>query len=88
MFVSIIAGVVLMLCGLLGLGKVATKVPASIVVGFTVGIAVAIALTNAATRSGSTALTAALRAQARLHRDASRAVQLVGARARACSRSS
>jgi len=45
-FVSVIAGIVLMLCGLLGLGKVAKKVPASIVVGFTIGIAVAIALSN------------------------------------------
>lgn len=45
-FVSLLAGVVLMLCGLLGLGKIAKKVPSSIVVGFTVGIAVAIALSN------------------------------------------
>lgn len=45
-FVSVLAGIVLMLCGLLGLGKVAKKVPASIVVGFTIGIAVAIALSN------------------------------------------
>ena len=45
-FVSILAGVVLMICGLLGLGKVAAKVPSSIVVGFTIGIAVAIALSN------------------------------------------
>lgn len=46
-FVSIIAGVVLMMCGVLGVGKFAAKVPASIVVGFTVGIAVAIAMSNA-----------------------------------------
>jgi len=45
-FVSVIAGVVLMLCGVLGLGKIAKKVPNSIVVGFTVGIAVTIALSN------------------------------------------
>jgi sulfate permease, SulP family len=46
-FVSILSGLVLMACGLLGLGKVATKVPGSIIVGFTIGIAVAIALSNA-----------------------------------------
>jgi sulfate permease, SulP family len=45
-FVSIIAGIVLMIMGLTGLGKYAKLVPNSIVVGFTVGIAVAIALTN------------------------------------------
>jgi sulfate permease, SulP family len=45
-FVSILAGLVLMLCGALGLGKVANRVPSSIVVGFTIGIAVAIALSN------------------------------------------
>lgn len=45
--VSILAGVVLMIMGLAGLGKYAKLVPNSIVVGFTVGIAVAIALTNA-----------------------------------------
>jgi SulP family sulfate permease len=44
--VSGIAGLVLMLAGLAGLGKWAKLVPNSIVVGFTVGIAVAIALTN------------------------------------------
>jgi len=44
--VSIIAGVVLMLMGLFGLGKYAKLVPNSIIVGFTVGIAVSIALTN------------------------------------------
>lgn len=46
-FVSMLAGVVLMLMGLFGLGRFAKLVPNSIVVGFTVGIAVAIALTNA-----------------------------------------
>lgn len=45
--VSIIAGLVLMAMGLLGMGRFAKLVPNSIVVGFTVGIAVAIALTNA-----------------------------------------
>lgn len=45
-FVSIISGVVLMIMGLFGMGKLAKYVPNSIVVGFTVGIAVAIALTN------------------------------------------
>ena len=45
-FVSIIAGLILMVCGLLGLGTVAKKVPPSIVVGFTIGIAVSIALSN------------------------------------------
>lgn len=44
--VSILAGVVLMIMGLTGMGKYAKLVPNSIVVGFTVGIAVAIALTN------------------------------------------
>jgi sulfate permease, SulP family len=43
---SIVAGVILMICGLLGVGKFAKLVPPSIVVGFTVGIAVAIALSN------------------------------------------
>jgi sulfate permease, SulP family len=45
-FVSIIAGVILMLMGLFGMGKYAKLVPNSIIVGFTVGIAVAIALSN------------------------------------------
>ena len=45
-FVSIIAGVVLMGLGLAGMGRFAKLVPNSVVVGFTVGIAVAIALTN------------------------------------------
>lgn len=44
--VSIIAGVVLMIMGLLGMGKYAKLVPNSIVVGFTVGIAAVIAMTN------------------------------------------
>lgn len=45
-FVSILAGVVLMLMGLFGLGKMAELVPNSIVVGFTVGIGITIALSN------------------------------------------
>jgi MFS superfamily sulfate permease-like transporter len=44
--VSIIAGVILMVMGLFGLGKYAKLVPNSIIVGFTVGIAVAIAASN------------------------------------------
>ncbi|MBL7860219.1 MAG: SulP family inorganic anion transporter [Cyclobacteriaceae bacterium] len=44
--VSIIAGVILMILGVAGLGRYAKLVPNSIVVGFTVGIAIAIALTN------------------------------------------
>jgi SulP family sulfate permease len=43
---SMVAGVILMLAGLFGLGRFAKLVPSSIVVGFTVGIAVAIALSN------------------------------------------
>lgn len=44
--VSIIAGIILMILGLTGMGKVAKYVPESIVVGFTVGIGFAIGLTN------------------------------------------
>ena len=44
-FVSLLAGVVLMLMGVAGMGKVVQKMPNSIVVGFTIGIAVTIALT-------------------------------------------
>lgn len=44
--VSIMAGLILCLCGLLGLGKIAKHVPNSIVVGFTVGIGITIAVTN------------------------------------------
>ncbi len=44
---SIIAGIILMVMGLLGLGRFAKLVPNSIVVGFTVGIGVSIALSNA-----------------------------------------
>lgn len=44
--VSIIAGIILIIMGILGFGKYAKLVPNSIIVGFTIGIAVAIALTN------------------------------------------
>jgi sulfate permease, SulP family len=43
---SLLAGLVLVLLGLSGLGKVANLVPHSIVVGFTIGIAVTIALSQ------------------------------------------
>ncbi len=43
---AIIAGVILMLMGVTGLGKLANFVPHSIVVGFTVGIAATIALSQ------------------------------------------
>ncbi len=43
---ALIAGVVLMLMGVAGLGKVANVVPHSIVVGFTIGIAATIALSQ------------------------------------------
>lgn len=45
--VCLVAGVALMLMGLLGFGRYARLVPNSIVVGFTIGIAVVIALSNA-----------------------------------------
>lgn len=44
--VSIVAGIILMLLGLFGMGRIAKLVPNSIVVGFTVGIGISIALTN------------------------------------------
>ena len=44
--VSIIAGIALIIMGILGFGKYAKVVPNSIIVGFTIGIAIAIALTN------------------------------------------
>jgi SulP family sulfate permease len=53
-FVSLIAGLILMLLGVLGLGKVARLVPESIVVGFTVGIGVSIAFANAGDALGYT----------------------------------
>lgn len=43
---SIVAGVILMVMGLAGAGRIAKLVPNSIIVGFTVGIGVTIALTN------------------------------------------
>lgn len=43
---SIIAGLVLMVMGLFGMGRIVKLVPNSIVVGFTVGIGVSIAITN------------------------------------------
>ena len=45
-FVSILAGITLIIMGIYGFGRYAKLVPNSIIVGFTVGIAVAIALTN------------------------------------------
>lgn len=45
-FVSIIAGILLIIMGIYGFGRFAKLVPNSIIVGFTIGIAVAIALTN------------------------------------------
>lgn len=44
--VSIIAGLILIIMGIFGIGKYAKLVPNSIIVGFTIGIAVAIAMTN------------------------------------------
>lgn len=44
--VSILAGIILMIMGLTGLGRYAKMVPNSIIVGFTVGIAIVIALSN------------------------------------------
>jgi SulP family sulfate permease len=43
---SVLAGIVLCMLGLAGLGKIARLVPNSIVVGFTVGIGITIAMTN------------------------------------------
>lgn len=45
-FVSIISGIILMLMGLFGLGRMMSAIPSSIVVGFTIGIAVVIAISN------------------------------------------
>lgn len=44
--VSVISGIVLMVMGLVGMGRYAKLVPNSIIVGFTVGIAIVIALSN------------------------------------------
>jgi len=62
-FVSIIAGVLLMICGILNLGRVAKKVPPSIVVGFTIGIAVAIAMSNSTDALGLSGSGSSLRAR-------------------------
>jgi SulP family sulfate permease len=43
---SLLAGAILMVMGLLGMGRIVKLVPNSIVVGFTVGIGITIALTN------------------------------------------
>jgi sulfate permease, SulP family len=43
---SIMAGIILMIMGLVGMGRIVKLVPNSIVVGFTVGIGISIALTN------------------------------------------
>ncbi|MGE0450170.1 MAG: SulP family inorganic anion transporter [Vicinamibacterales bacterium] len=45
-FCSLLAGVILMIMGLAGMGRIVKLVPNSIVVGFTVGIGITIALTN------------------------------------------
>lgn len=45
-FVSLLAGVILMAMGIGGMGKYARLVPNSVVVGFTIGIGFAIAFTN------------------------------------------
>ena len=44
--VSIVAGIMLMLSGILRMGKIVEKVPHSIVVGFTIGIAIVIAFSK------------------------------------------
>jgi len=51
---SLVAGAVLMVMGLAGMGRYARLVPNSIVVGFTVGIAVTIALSNCGEALGYT----------------------------------
>ncbi len=52
--VSIVAGAILMVMGLLGMGKYAKLVPNSIIVGFTIGIAIVIAMSNAGEALGLT----------------------------------
>lgn len=52
--VSFVAGTLLMLSGLLKLGKIIEKVPHSIVVGFTIGIAVVIAFSQVGEIMGTT----------------------------------
>lgn len=44
--VSLVAGIALLIMGLLGLGKYSKLVPNSIIVGFTVGIAIVISMSN------------------------------------------
>ena len=55
---SIIAGLILMVMGMTGSGKIAKLVPNSIVVGFTVGIGITIAATNLTDVLGITTATA------------------------------
>ncbi len=43
---SVLAGIILLFMGLLGLGRLVKLVPHSIVIGFTIGIAIVIALSN------------------------------------------
>lgn len=65
-FVSILAGLVLVLCGIFGVGKYAKLVPPSVVTGFTIGIAISIALSNAGDALGlKDALSGSLLAKAR-----------------------
>ena len=52
---SVLAGIILMLLGLFGAGRIVAKVPHSIVVGFTIGIALTIALTQVGDVLGITA---------------------------------
>lgn len=64
--VSLTAGIILMLMGIAGMGKLARHVPNSIIVGFTVGIAIVIALSNAGEALGlSLGLTGGLPAKVR-----------------------
>jgi sulfate permease, SulP family len=44
--VSVVAGIILVILGIMGAGKYGKLVPNSIIVGFTIGIAISIALTN------------------------------------------
>jgi len=70
---SLVAGVILMIMGIAGLGKYAKYVPNSIVVGFTIGIAMTIALSNCGQALGyKTEITGGLASKLRLlwqHRD-------------------
>ncbi len=60
-FASLIAGLLLMVSGLLGLGRYARLVPPSVVVGFTVGIGVSIAFANAGEALGIAGASGGLR---------------------------